>query len=160
MRNAAAAIGVAGSRPSPGTSPIISQRYALSSVCPRSSTSEIGCAVDPASRANSAPQRESGARTLKSATKIARLFVFVREVMFGRRSSLFLEIAMRTMFREQRPEPPAERELTLCEMLDDPIVAHVMRRDGVVRSDVARLFTARPRERLCRTDRRTHRRRA
>ena len=56
---------------------------------------------------------------------------------------------MHTLFREQRPEPPKERELTLCEMLDDPIVAHVMRRDGVARSDVTRLFAARQRERLC-----------
>ena len=47
---------------------------------------------------------------------------------------------MPTMFREHRPEPHKERELTLCEMLDDPIVAHVMRRDGVARSDVTRLL--------------------
>ena len=67
---------------------------------------------------------------------------------------------MPTMFREQRPEPPKERELTLCEMLDDPIVAHVMRKDGVARSDVTRLFAARQRERFCRPGRRTYRRRA
>ena len=67
---------------------------------------------------------------------------------------------MPTMFREHRPEPPKERELTLCEMLDDPIVAHVMRKDGVARSDVTRLFAARQRERLCRPDRRAYRRRA
>jgi hypothetical protein len=43
-------------------------------------------------------------------------------------------------------------------MLDDPIVARVMRRDGVARSDVTRLFAARQRERLCRPDWRTYRR--
>jgi hypothetical protein len=54
------------------------------------------------------------------------------------------------MFLEQTPEPPSERELTLCEMLDDPIVVRVMRRDGVSRADVARLFAARRWSRLCR----------
>ena len=40
---------------------------------------------------------------------------------------------MPTMFfANTGPEPPqgSEEELTLCEMLDDPIVAHVMRKDG------------------------------
>ena len=64
-----------------------------------------------------------------------------------RQSNLFLEIGMPTMMPRPRPEPPSERELTLYEMLDDPIVVRVMRRDGVARSDVTRLFAARQRGR-------------
>lgn len=36
--------------------------------------------------------------------------------------------------------PLVDRELTLREMLDDPIVQDVMRRDGVVRWQVEQLF--------------------
>jgi hypothetical protein len=61
------------------------------------------------------------------------------------------------MLREQTPELTGDRELTLCEMLDDPIVVRVMRRDGVARGDVIRLFAARRRERLCRSDRNARR---
>jgi hypothetical protein len=80
--------------------------------------------------------------------------------MFECRSSFHLEIAMPSIFYGRTSKPPADRELTLSEMLDDPIVIRVMRRDGVARGDVARLFAARPGDRLCRLDRRAQRRRA
>jgi hypothetical protein len=67
---------------------------------------------------------------------------------------------MPSIFYGQTSQVPADRELTISEMLDDPIVIRVMRRDGVARSDIARLFAARPRGRLCRLDRGAHRRRA
>jgi hypothetical protein len=58
------------------------------------------------------------------------------------------------MFRELgRPRPSAplvDRELTLFDMLDDPIVIRVMRRDGVARGEVLNLFAARKRDWLCR----------
>ena len=61
---------------------------------------------------------------------------------------------MRAMHREPgrpRPIPPlVDRELTLFEMLDDPIVIRVMRRDGVARPEVMKLFAAQNRECLCR----------
>jgi hypothetical protein len=61
---------------------------------------------------------------------------------------------MRTTGRgpiETRPNaPPAERELTLTEMLDDPIVLCVMRRDGVRRADIVALFGSLDRQWLCR----------
>ena len=41
-----------------------------------------------------------------------------------------------------------DRELTLREMLDDPIVQDVMRRDGVQRGQIERLFeTLQPEQR-------------
>jgi hypothetical protein len=40
--------------------------------------------------------------------------------------------------------------LTLFDMLDDPIVIRVMRRDGVARREVLNLFAARKRDWLCR----------
>ena len=43
-----------------------------------------------------------------------------------------------------------DRELTLGEMLADPIVIRVMRRDGVTQADIVRLFAAWPRGRFCR----------
>jgi hypothetical protein len=53
--------------------------------------------------------------------------------------------------REQRRNPPlVDRELTLFDMLDDPIVICVMLRDGVARGDVLRLFAAVDRQCLCR----------
>ena len=70
------------------------------------------------------------------------------------------ELAMTNISCGQTSKLPGDRELTLSEMLDDPIVIRVMRRDGVARSDVARLFAARPRDRLCRLDRGARRRRA
>jgi hypothetical protein len=52
---------------------------------------------------------------------------------------------------ELRPKPPlVDRELTLFDMLDDPIVVRVMRRDGVARREVLNLFAARKRDWLCR----------
>jgi len=52
---------------------------------------------------------------------------------------------------ELRPKPPlVDRELTLFDMLDDPIVVRVMRRDGVARREVLNLFAARERDWLCR----------
>jgi hypothetical protein len=52
---------------------------------------------------------------------------------------------------ELRPTPPlVDRELTLFDMLDDPIVIRVMRRDGVARREVLNLFAARKRDWLCR----------
>ena len=52
---------------------------------------------------------------------------------------------------ELRPRPPlVDRELTLFDMLDDPIVIRVMRRDGVARREVLNLFAARKRDWLCR----------
>jgi hypothetical protein len=54
-------------------------------------------------------------------------------------------------FGELRPTPPlVDRELTLFDMLDDPIVIRVMRRDGVARREVLNLFAARKRDWLCR----------
>ena len=58
------------------------------------------------------------------------------------------------MFHElcqPRPTPPlVDRELTLLDMLDDPIVVRVMRRDGVARREVLNLFAAQKRDWLCR----------
>jgi hypothetical protein len=58
------------------------------------------------------------------------------------------------MFHEldqPRPTPPlVDRELTLLDMLDDPIVVRVMRRDGVARREVLNLFAAQNRDWLCR----------
>jgi hypothetical protein len=52
---------------------------------------------------------------------------------------------------ELRPKLPlVDRELTLFDMLDDPIVIRVMRRDGVARREVLNLFAARDRDWLCR----------
>jgi hypothetical protein len=52
---------------------------------------------------------------------------------------------------ETRPNAPlVERELTLIEMLDDPIVLCVMRRDGVRRADVVALFGSHDEQWLCR----------
>ena len=61
---------------------------------------------------------------------------------------------VRAMFHklgQPRPTPPlVDRELTLFDMLDDPIVIRVMRRDGVARREVLNLFAARARDWLCR----------
>lgn len=61
---------------------------------------------------------------------------------------------MRALYREPRqprPNPPlVDRELTLFEMLDDPIVIRVMRRDGVQRAQIMTLFAAQDRTWLCR----------
>jgi len=46
--------------------------------------------------------------------------------------------------------PLVEREPTLWEMLDDPIVIRLMRRDGVTVADVLSMFTTPARGRLCR----------
>jgi hypothetical protein len=58
------------------------------------------------------------------------------------------------MFHEMgqpRPTPPlVDRELTLLDMLDDPIVVRVMRRDGVARREVLNLFAAQKQDWLCR----------
>jgi hypothetical protein len=43
-----------------------------------------------------------------------------------------------------------DRELTLREMLADPIVIRVMRRDGVTHADIVRLFSTWPWGRSCR----------
>jgi hypothetical protein len=55
---------------------------------------------------------------------------------------------MHKMLREPLPRrpkaKPADRELTLGEMLADPIVIRLMRRDGVVSAEVAALFNASP----------------
>ena len=52
---------------------------------------------------------------------------------------------------EPRRIPPlVDRELTLFDMLDDPIVISVMRRDGVARGEVLELFVALDRQCLCR----------
>jgi hypothetical protein len=63
-------------------------------------------------------------------------------------------IPVRTTFHElgrPRPKPPlVDRELTLFDMLDDPIVIRVMRRDGVARREVLNLFAAPKRDCLCR----------
>lgn len=42
--------------------------------------------------------------------------------------------------QQQSKSRYVDRELTLREMLDDPIVHDVMRRDGVARWEVERLF--------------------
>lgn len=53
--------------------------------------------------------------------------------------------------RERRPTPPlVEVELTLTQMLDDPIVVRVMQRDGVDPAQVLQLFVKRQRDWLCR----------
>lgn len=61
---------------------------------------------------------------------------------------------MPAMFHELPTPPPSQplvdRELTLIEMLDDPIVVRVMQRDGVARADVVTLFAAGRRSWLCR----------
>ena len=61
---------------------------------------------------------------------------------------------MSTMFHELRTSPPStplvDRELTLIEMLDDPIVLRLMRCDGVDRPDVLELFARRRWSWLCR----------
>jgi hypothetical protein len=52
---------------------------------------------------------------------------------------------------QKRPSPPlVDRELTLSEMLDDPIVVRLMRRDGVKRAEIMTLFAAQDRGWLCR----------
>jgi hypothetical protein len=52
---------------------------------------------------------------------------------------------------KKRANPPlVDRELTLSEMLDDPIVIRVMRRDGVARPEVLKLFAPQDRDWLCR----------
>jgi hypothetical protein len=43
---------------------------------------------------------------------------------------------------EFSPSEWLAREPTLCELLDDPIVARVMYRDGVSRGEIAALFAA------------------
>jgi hypothetical protein len=43
-----------------------------------------------------------------------------------------------------------DRELTLGEMLADPLVICVMRRDEVTQADIVRLFAASPLGRFCR----------
>jgi hypothetical protein len=60
---------------------------------------------------------------------------------------------MRIGFGANRPSAAAtlvDRELTLCEMLADPIVIRLMRKDRVGRDEIAKLFAALPRDRLCR----------
>ena len=61
---------------------------------------------------------------------------------------------MSPMFHElfpPRPSPPlVDRELTLIEMLDDPIVLRLMRRDGVRRPEILELFEGRKWSWLCR----------
>lgn len=61
---------------------------------------------------------------------------------------------MRATLRQSlspRPNPPlVDRELTLLEMLDDPIVLRVMARDRVGRHDVLKLFAMPRRDWLCR----------
>jgi hypothetical protein len=61
--------------------------------------------------------------------------------------------SMHKMLREplpRRPQAkPADRELTLGEMLADPIVIRLMRRDGVVSAEVAALFNAQSELPLC-----------
>jgi hypothetical protein len=53
-----------------------------------------------------------------------------------------MKVTTMHMFRKR---PLVDRELTLREMLDDPIVQDVMRRDGVERRHVEQLFeTLRP----------------
>jgi len=51
--------------------------------------------------------------------------------------------------RKQAAPPLVDRELTLFEMLDDPIVIRLMRRDGVERAEVVTLFAAQERQWLC-----------
>jgi len=59
--------------------------------------------------------------------------------------------AMLGELSEPRRNPPlVDRELTLFDMLDDPIVINVMRRDGVARGEVLKLFAALDRQCLCR----------
>ena len=61
---------------------------------------------------------------------------------------------MQTAFRKpsSKADRPTlvDRELTLYEMLADPIVIRVMRRDGVSYADILNLFVSPARERLCR----------
>ena len=61
---------------------------------------------------------------------------------------------MPAMFHELPTPPPSQplvdRELTLIEMLDDPIVLRLMRRDGVDRPEVLELFARRRWSWLCR----------
>ncbi len=52
--------------------------------------------------------------------------------------------------RKPAKPPLVDRELTLFEMLDDPIVIRVMRRDGVQRAQIMTLFAAQDRKWLCR----------
>jgi hypothetical protein len=57
------------------------------------------------------------------------------------------------MFCEEKKQPMkpplVDRELTLCEMLADPIVITLMRRDGVAREEILCLFHDLTRRRLC-----------
>jgi len=55
-----------------------------------------------------------------------------------------------TSIRPPTQAPLVDRELTVLEMLADPIVIRLMRRDRVTRKDITNLFARPPRGRLCR----------
>jgi hypothetical protein len=65
-------------------------------------------------------------------------------------SRTFMRTTLCELIQKRPNRPLVDRELTLFEMLDDPIVIRVMRRDGVACPEVMKLFTARNRECLCR----------
>ena len=60
-----------------------------------------------------------------------------------------LRLAIETKPPRTPPPPLVDRELTLQEMLADPIVIRLMARDGVTRSEVIALFETGARGRLC-----------
>jgi hypothetical protein len=74
--------------------------------------------------------------------------VFVADPAFQQRTSM--QPMLRGLSKPRRNPPLVDRELTLSDMLDDPIVLRVMRRDGVARGDVLKLFAALDRQCLCR----------
>ena len=61
-----------------------------------------------------------------------------------------MQAMLRQPSKPGRNLPLVDRELTLFDMLDDPIVISVMLRDGVARGEVLELFAALDRQCLCR----------
>ena len=61
-----------------------------------------------------------------------------------------MQAMLRQPSKPGRSPPLVDRELTLFDMLDDPIVISVMLRDGVARGEVLKLFAALDRQCLCR----------
>ena len=86
-------------------------------------------------------QHNRRSKLLRPEAKITQLF----RASFSPTLIASQEEAMMLPHRKTRY---VDRELTLREMLDDPIVQDVMRRDGVLRGQIEQLFeTLRPEQR-------------
>jgi hypothetical protein len=85
--------------------------------------------------------------------KIPFVQSFQDEYSLWRQQQCFLRFGIYQMFCEEKKQPMkpplVDRELTLCEMLADPIVITLMRRDGVAPQEILNLFVDLTRRRLC-----------